>query len=190
MVAFDQVAQSVALIEVGLAEDPPWLSRRRKQAALAVDVNGDLACTVFIHRYNSGALEQRIHVLTRRGGTWVSVGDDRRSVDDDRLSDGPVAATLGGLVSLVAAGAVQTNADRVFPWPARRIHYALLRAAREIDAVTVAHRRLPVPRHGHVVAVWKSRRTPRVMAHGDYHSVRVGVALRPGHATNRRQRWR
>jgi len=140
MVVLDQVAQSVALIEIGLAEDPPWLSRRRRRAALAVNVDGDLACTVFMHRYNSGALEQRIHVLTRRGGTWVSVGGHQSNVDEDRLSDRPAAATLGGLIYVVATGAVQTNADRAFPWPALYSHYALLRAAREIT--TAAFRAL------------------------------------------------
>lgn len=190
MEATDQVAQSLALIEVGLVEDPPWLSRRRRHAALAVNVDGDLACTVFMHRYNSGALEQRIDVHTRRRGTWVSVGDHRSNVDDDRLSDRPAAATLGGLVYVVDTGVVQTNADRAFPWPARNIHYALLRAAREINTVTVAHRSIPVPRHGHVVAVWNTRHAPRVVAHGDHQSTRIAVPLRPDRTPHRTQRWR
>lgn len=66
----------------------------RRDAALAVDVHGDLACTVFMHRYNSGELDQRIDVLTRRGGRWAAVGDHRSTANDDRLSDRPVAGLL------------------------------------------------------------------------------------------------
>lgn len=185
-----EASDQVALIEDGLVEDPPWLSRRRRHAALAVTVDGDLACTVVMHRHNSGALEQRIQVLSRRDGTWVSVGDHRSNVDDDQLSDRPAAAMLGGLVCVVDTGVVQTNADRVFPWPARYIHYALLRAAHEINTVTVAHRRIPVPRHGHVVAVWNTRHTPRVVAHGDHQSTTIALSLSPERRRHPKQRWR
>lgn len=195
VVVIDPVPESVRLMERGLSADPPWLSRRRRHVALAVDVNGPLACTVFMHRYNSGQLERRVHVFTRRDGVWRSAGGEHRSaVAEDGLSDRPRAAALGSVVVEEARGAVQTNADRVFPWPRRYIGYALLRAADEVDSVTFDDRRLVVPRHGHVVAVWNSSRTPRPVAY-DAHGAALGSLVlhhqrgRPG-GSRTKQRWR
>lgn len=80
----------------------------------------------------------------------------------------------------MATGRVQENADRVFPWPPQYIRYVLLRVARKVDTVTFGHRHrhLPVPRHGHVVVVWNTRLTPRVVAHGDLQSTRGAILLR------------
>ncbi|WP_052090929.1 MULTISPECIES: hypothetical protein [Modestobacter] len=171
---YDRLAESVALIQHGLRSDPARLSRRRRFAALAVDVDGDVACTAFVRRGVS-CPEGDTHLLERRGDTWRLLGGGGGSWDDDGFADRPGAVELGGLVVVRGGGSVLRNADRRMPWGARYVHDVQLRVSAEVHAVVVGgSRTLTVPRHGHLVVVWAGGRPPALAVHD-----RVGRLLAP-----------
>lgn len=157
--AYDPLAESLRLIADGVTEDPPRLSRRRRFAALAVDVDGDVACTSFVRRAHGG-FEHVTWVLQRRGGQWQMLGGGAASSADDLLGDRPPTDRLGGPVISTGSGGVRARADRLRPWRTRWVRYAQLRLAQEVRSFTVRGRRVAVPRHGYVVVVWAARRTP------------------------------
>ncbi|SEK65223.1 hypothetical protein SAMN04515665_10424 [Blastococcus sp. DSM 46786] len=161
--AYDALAESIALIERGVPEAPPRLSRRRRFAALAVDVDGDVACTLFARR-SVGYVAEETWVLVRRGQEWVLLGGGGSGFEDDDLADRPDAAALSGQLLLTGSGSVLRNGGRSLPWGARYVSYARVRASREVDRLVVGARRLAVPRHGHLVVVWAGRRPPTAEA--------------------------
>jgi hypothetical protein len=177
-VTYDVEAQSRALIAHGLTEDPLRLSRRRRFAALAVDVDGDVACTMFVRR-SVGSFEQACHVLVRRGTGWVHLGGGGSGAETDGLEDRPAAGELGGHVVVRGSGGVADVAGRRVPWGGRWISYAQLRVSAAVAGVHVGDRVLPVPRHGHVVVVWTGRRAPVAVARGSDGRSLGGVGL-PG----------
>ncbi|MCF6737692.1 hypothetical protein [Blastococcus sp. KM273129] len=157
--AYDALAESFVLIEGGVPDAPARLSRRRRFAALAVDVDGDVACTCFARR-GVGSVVQETWVLVRRGQEWVLLGGGGGGLERDDLADRPVAAALGGPVALTGGGSVLRDGGRLLPWGARHASYATLRASREVDRLRVGARLLAVPRHGHLVVVWAGQRPP------------------------------
>ncbi|MGY1722040.1 hypothetical protein [Blastococcus sp. SYSU DS0533] len=161
--AYDALAESIALIENGAPGTPARLSRRRRFAPLSVDVDGDVACTLFARR-SVGSVAEETWVLVRRGQGWVLLGGGGGGLEDDDLADRPAAATLGGQLRLTGGGAVLRNGGRLLPWGARYASYATLRASREVGSLRVGARLLAVPRHGHVVVVWAGRRPPTAEA--------------------------
>lgn len=162
--AYDALAESTALIEHGLTADPLRLSRRRRFAALAVDVDGDLACTLFTVR-GAGHVRRETHLLERRGGSWTPLGGGGSGGgDDDGLADRPSTAELGALLVGSGSGSVLRNAGRRMPWGARYAYDAELRASSDVHSVAVGDRVLTVPRHGHLVVVWSTRRPPSAVA--------------------------
>ena len=176
--SYDPFAVSLALIEHGVRDDPPRLSRRRRFAPMAVDVAGDVACTL-VARRGAGYVEHQTHLLVRRDGSWHLLGGGGAGREDDGLDDRPAADQLGGPVVVQGGGSALRDAGRRMPWGARYVHDATLRAAAEVDAVVVdGRRRLPVPRHGHLVVVWAGRRPPAVTAHGTGGELLAAVPLR------------
>ena len=161
--AYDPLVESLRLLEHGLPEAPPRLSRRRRFAALAVDVDGDVACTLFAVR-GPGHIRHETHVLTRRDGTWTLLGGGGGGRDTDGLTDRPPPEQLGGPVTVHGSGSVLGNADRLMPWGARYVHYAEVLASSAVHTVAVGDRVLAVPRHGHLVVVWPGRRPPLTVA--------------------------
>ncbi|MEU2351069.1 hypothetical protein [Modestobacter sp. NPDC049651] len=158
--AYDALAESLALIEHGVTADPPRLSRRRRFAPLAVDVDGDVACTLFTRRGVAG-FSRETHVLARDGGVWRSLGGGGvDGEDDDGLGDRPPAAELGGHLVVGGTGSVARSSGGLLPGRARYVHDAELRASREVVRVVVGARELDVPRHGQLVVVWSGRRPP------------------------------
>ncbi len=157
--AYDRLAESVRLIEHGLPEAPARLSRRRRSAALAVDVDGDVACTRFVVR-GAGHFRQEAHVLVRRGGTWTIVGGGGGGSETDGLADRPSTEQLGRPVVVEGSGSVLDSAGRLLPWGARYVRYAGVLASSAVHAVEVGDRVLAVPRHGRLVVVWATRRPP------------------------------
>ena len=97
------VAESVRLIEFGVRADPVRLSRRRRFAAVAVDVVDDVAVTLFVRR-GAGMFHQEAHVLARTDGRWVYLGGGGAGTDDDGLGDRPGSAELGGLLAVSGGG--------------------------------------------------------------------------------------
>ena len=158
-VAYDALVESTALIEHGLREDPLRLSRRRRFAALAVDVDDDVACTLFVVR-GPGHFRFEDHVLVRRDGRWRVLGGGGSGSDTDGLADRPPAAALGRWATAHGAGSVTLDERRWLPWGARYVRYATLRASAEVHAVGIGPRVLAVPRHGHLVVVWSTPRPP------------------------------
>lgn len=71
--AYDVLAESVALIESRRLEPVRRLTRRRRFAAMAVDVAGDVAGTMFARR-GVGCIWQETHVLALRDGQWTWLG--------------------------------------------------------------------------------------------------------------------
>lgn len=175
---YDVLAESVALIEAGRAEPVPRLSRRRRFAAMAVDVAGDVAVTMFARR-GVGRIWQETHVLALRDGEWTWLGSGGSDGDQDLLADRP--AVLPGSLGL-GSEAVEQADPRVMavsgsggvlddgagtgrrPQSERWINYAALRVTAQVTSVQVAERLLVVPWHGHVVVVWSERQPPRVVA--------------------------
>ncbi|WP_222195103.1 hypothetical protein [Modestobacter italicus] len=161
----DPLTESLALIEHGLRSDATRLSRRRRSLAVAVDVDGDVACTLFVRR-SVGYVANEAHLLERRGTAWHLLGGGGGGWPDDGLADRPAAEQLGALVAVRGGGSVLRGPTRRMPWGARYARYAQLRAGAEVHTVVVgAVRELLVPRHGNLVVVWRGRRPPSVTAH-------------------------
>ena len=162
---YDALAESVTLIEDGLTRDAMRLSRRRRHAAMAVDVDGNVACTLFLRR-GVGQSWLDTHLLVHQHGSWVILGGGGGSVEDDLLADRPTRAALGSRMLLEGSGAAARNGDRWSPWGSRWVCQAKLRVSDEVKTVIVGQRTLQAPRHGHLVIVWASRRSPIAIAHG------------------------
>jgi hypothetical protein len=157
-VAYEVEAESRRLITHGLTEDPVRLSRRRRFAALAVDVDGDVACAMFVRR-SVGSFDQECHVLVRHGADWSYIGGGGSGADTDGLEDRPTARELGAHLVVPGSGGVADGGRPWVPW-GRWVGYAVLRAGAEVATVHVGERVLTVPRHGHLVVVWSGRRPP------------------------------
>lgn len=160
--AYDALEESVRLVEHGRQDDPARLSRRRRFAALAVDVDGDVAAALFVRR-GVDQFWQEVHVLAHEDGRWRRLGGGGGNDEDDGLGDRPPAAELLTPLAANGAGSVARGSG-LLPWGSRHVHHAVLRAAREVHAVTVSGRTLVVPRHGWLVVVWQSRRPPLATA--------------------------
>lgn len=179
--AYDALAESVRLIDdPHRAEAPPRLSRRRRSAALAVDVDGDVAATLFVRR-GAGGNRQETHVLVREGGRWRLLGGGAGPGPDDVLSHRPPVGQNGQLEPLVLHGTASAARPAVpAPGSGRQVFDSVLRAAHEVRAVQVADRTLPVAWHGWLVIVWGSARAPVAVAldaeGGAIARVRLGFA--------------
>ena len=76
------------MIESRRLEPVRRLSRRRRFAAMAVDVAGDMAVSMFARR-GVGCISQETHVLALRDGQWALLGGGGASSDVDLLADRP-----------------------------------------------------------------------------------------------------
>ena len=161
--AYDALAESIAVIEHGLPIAPPRLSRRRRFAALAVDVDRDVACTLFSVRA-PGGFRQETHSFARRGGGWVLVGGGGSGQDEDGLADRPSTGQLGATLVSRGSGSVLRE-GRLMPWGARYVRHAELLVSQDVHDVLVAGDRvLRAPRYGRLVVVWSTRRPPAIVA--------------------------
>src|SRR6478752_1832458 len=88
--SYDALAASVLLIGARQPFPVPRLSRRRRFAAMAVDVAGDHASTMFLRR-SVGCDVQETWVLARREDRWRVLGGGGGTVDHDAglLADRP-----------------------------------------------------------------------------------------------------
>jgi hypothetical protein len=162
-VSYDPLAESVRL----LAGDPPSevarVSRRVRFLPLAVDRDGDVAATMFLRRGVSGAALPDTHVLVRTAGRWRLLGGGG-GPGDQAVLPRPGLAEIGAAVS-PGAGGVARSSSGLLPWRRRDglTSFAEIRAAREVAALRVGGRLVPVAGHGCAVVVW-TRRPPRVQA--------------------------
>jgi hypothetical protein len=174
-VAYDVSAESSALIEAGRVERVPRLSRRRRFAAMAVDVSGDIAVSMFARRGVS-CVWQDIHVLALREGVWRHLGGGAGTAGQDLLADRPaVLPVFGGRRREAVQGAdpgvmAASGSGGVFDggdgsrWSPRWISYAVLRVNAQVRSVHAAERLLVVPWHGQVAVVWSDPGPLRVVA--------------------------
>jgi hypothetical protein len=162
-VAYDAWAESVRLIEDGLPDRPVRLSRRRRFAPVAVDVDGDVAAAWFVRR-GVACFWDDTHLLTRDEDGWRLLGGGGGS------SGGPWSTEeFERARGRLPAGAIETAGGSSVrrdggPW-AGWIRAAELLVGPAVAAVVVDdRRRLAVPYHGRLVVVWAARRPPRLSA--------------------------
>jgi hypothetical protein len=180
-VAYDALAESVALIESRHLEPVRRLSRRRRFAAMAVDVAGDMAASMFARR-GVGCIWQETHVFVLRDGQWARLGGGGATNDQDLLADRPAVLpdylrlgrheTKGGdpqVIVVNGRGGVLDDGDQADPRPVsgRWINYADVWVSAQVTSVHVSDRSLCVPWHGHVVLVWSGGPPLRVVAHDE-----------------------
>lgn len=180
-VTYDALAESVRLIQCEHLEPVVRLSRRRRFAAMAVDVAGDVAVTRFARR-GVGCVLSETWVLARRRTSWHLLGGGSDSADDDLLTPRParLPGHLGlpwakgsgidpGLVLIEDSGGVHDSRGRSdpCPWSGRWIRHVGLRTSADVESVTVDDRTVRVPWHGRVVLVSSGRRSPRVVVNGE-----------------------
>lgn len=160
---YDALAESRRLIEHGLPAVPDRLSRRRRFAPVAVDVDGPVAVTMFARRGVNGAIWRDNHTLCQRRDGWQLLGGGSGNNTDGLLRDRS-ARRLNGSWVRTGGGATIRDAGRLTPIPPPRwIRYATLQVAAEVATLDInGRRRIVVPRHGTVCVVWGSRRPPTV----------------------------
>ena len=160
---YDVLAESVALLEGAPLPDRVQLSRRVRHVPLAVDRDGDVAVTMFLRRGVSGVPEVDVHTLELTGGEWQRLGGGSGPGDEvteprPRLAElgSPAVSHSGGGTARTRSGWLAWARDDLVSW-------AELRVAREVDALRVGTRLVPVAGHGCAVVVW-TRRTPGIAA--------------------------
>lgn len=178
LVAYDVLKESVALIESGRAQPVRRLSRRRRFAAMAVDVSGDVAASMFARR-GVGCVQQEIHVLALRDGAWAWLGGGGASSDEQLLADRPAelpeSPRLDRHVAMVsdprviassgAGGVLDTGGQAGEPSDGGRwISYSVIRVNAQVASVDALGRSLSVPWHGHVLLVWCGGQPPCIVA--------------------------
>ncbi|MEU4426556.1 hypothetical protein AB0F81_38535 [Actinoplanes sp. NPDC024001] len=161
--AYDFEAESRELITNGLPDRPVSLSRRRRFAPLAVDVDGDVAAARFVRR-GVACFWDETHILVRDGqATWRYRGGGGSSSGEpwSRVAFLRLRADLApGWIVPMGGASVRDQAHRP-AW----IRTAELLAGADVATVVVdGRRRLPVPDHGCLVVVWSARRPPAVSA--------------------------
>jgi hypothetical protein len=165
--AYEIVRESVALIQAGGADPVRSLTRRRRFAAMAVDVCDDVAVTMFARR-GVGCVHQEIHVLARRDDGWTYLGGGGVSSDQQLLADrpavlsgpsmlgpdAPVSANPQIITSTGAGGTLDTRGQDEPADGGRWISYSVIRVSAQVATVEVFDRILNIPWHGYVVVVW------------------------------------
>ncbi|WP_329018583.1 hypothetical protein OG271_14870 [Micromonospora rifamycinica] len=181
--AYDALAESLRLITSGMPDGPVRLSRRRRFAPVAVDVDGDVAATRFLRR-GVGCHWDETHLLTVDDhGAWRMLGGGGASDEDptaekfERARDGlgPYQVLPGGTAGVVRDGG--SPPSRATRW----VRGSAVLVGRGIAELRVDGRHLPAPHHGHLIVVWGSHRPPTVTAHdGTGRTVATTTVSPPG----------
>ncbi|GAA3344946.1 hypothetical protein GCM10020358_50160 [Amorphoplanes nipponensis] len=161
--AYDREAESRKLIAGGLPARPVSLSRRRRFAPLAVDVDGDIAAARFVRRGVSCYWDET-HILVYDGQAgWRYTGGGGSSAGERWSAE----AFLRDRADLAPAGIEATGGSSVRDHAHRPawIRTAELLVGGAVTTVVVdGRRRLVVPGHGRLVVVWSARQPPIVSA--------------------------
>ncbi|ROR72855.1 hypothetical protein [Bogoriella caseilytica] len=170
--AYDALTESIALIESRELTPVARLSRRRRHAALAVDVAGDIAVTLFVRR-SVGLNVIETHTLTHYRGEWHLLGGGGGPEADDALEHRPAELPeelLGTpsvdprVLALEGGGGTLDGYARSFRHPLGRwINYSTIRVNAEVTRVAVGDREIPVPWHGRVVVAWVGGRAQKAV---------------------------
>lgn len=157
--AYDRLIESRKLIADGVPETPFRLSRRRRFIPLAVDVDGDVAATLFVRRGVSGNPHLEAWALERRNGDWVVLGGGGGDGYDELFEP---REFMEGHIRRLGGGWTLRGADRPLPWPRRGISHAEMRLGAQVAVLKVGHRRIEVAPHGVAIVVWRSRKAPTI----------------------------
>ncbi|MGO1384104.1 MAG: hypothetical protein ACTHWA_10465 [Arachnia sp.] len=165
--AYDAVAESLRLIESRELVPVTRLSRRRRHAAMALDVSESIAVTMFARR-SVGCSVEEIHVFARHGGEWVLLGGGGGSAVDDALGHRPADLSAGlsattdvdahVLVQERAGGILDSRAKGVRSPLGQWINYGVVRVNADVARLVVDGRQIAVPWHGRCVVAWPGRR--------------------------------
>lgn len=182
--AYDALAESLRLIESHELAPVARLSRRRRYAAIAVDVADDVAVTVFVRR-SVGCNVEETHVLARHGGEWFMLGGGGVTAEHDALDHRPAELPEGRrgapgvdprVLALEGSGGVRDGRARSFWRPhGRWISYSTIRVNADVARVVITDRQVVVPWHGRVTIAWPGRR-PQELAILDHDGTRLGRA--------------
>jgi hypothetical protein len=158
-VAYDVLAESRRLIADGLPGGPVRLSRRRRFAPVAVDVDGAVAGTRFVRR-GAGCFWDETHLLVRDDDDWRVLGGGGAGSGEPWSTD----AFERAREELPHGHVRVTNGPSVWQGP-RWLRAAHLLVGHGVAVVLVDDRRmLTVPGHGRLLVVWASASPPRVSA--------------------------
>ena len=160
--AYDPLAESVALLEGAPPSGQARLSRRVRHGPLALDRDGEVAATMFLRRSVNGVPQVEVHALERTADVWRllgGVGGPGPEAEETR----PRRADPGGPARSSGAGRVRRRSTRWWR-SAGFVSWAELRVAEEVATLRVGTRLLPVAAHGCAVVVWAARTPPSVVA--------------------------
>ena len=161
--AYDALAESVALLEGAAPSGHARLSRRVRHLPLALDRDGEVAATMFLRRGVSGVPEVDVHALERTEGVWRLLGGGG-GPGPEAGEARPRLADLGGPAVGHGGGGLARPRTRWWRRSAGWVSWAELRVAEEVAALRVGTRLLPVAAHGCAVLVWAARTPPSVVA--------------------------
>jgi hypothetical protein len=160
-VRYDDVAESVAMIEGAPLPGAARLSRRIRRVPLAVDRDGDVAATMFLRRGVSGVPLLDVHTLELTGSGWRWLGGSGGS-GEDATEARPRLADLGAPAVSHRQGR-SARGDLPDQPAVDWVSWGGLRVAAEASVLRVDNRLVPVADHGCAVVVW-TRDPPRVEA--------------------------
>ncbi|GMA30725.1 hypothetical protein [Litorihabitans aurantiacus] len=173
--AYDALAESLRLIETGTLAPRASLSRSCRHLAMAVDVAGNYAVTMFARR-SVGRTVIDSWVLARRDGSWSMIcGETGSNAAEHRLQYRPARLDVGlppelGLSSHIATShtgmARDTGVRSVFRPTGRWVYFTSVKVSAEVATVSISGRQVIVPWHGEVPFVWTGRR-PQIEARAE-----------------------
>lgn len=152
---------------------PAALLDRNDFIPLAVDVDGDVAAVALLCWWDGppgrpSRLPQprpviRVWKFIRVRQEWIGVGGSGgTAVPEHPLAPRPAAAVLGGHLRRFSKGSTLVE------HPAVRADFYIgvtgVRAAAEVDRVTIGARRIPLPWHGLLTVVWPGQTAPTIDA--------------------------
>lgn len=155
--SYDALAESVRVLQGTPPATEARLSRRVRFVPLAVDRDGDVAATMFLRRGVNGIPELDVHSLELYDGRWRMLGGSG-GPGAAALESRPDQASLQALAVSFGSGGTARSSSRSLGWaPNPWVWWAELRAAREVAALGVGERRIPVAAHGMAIVVWADR---------------------------------
>lgn len=156
--AYDELGESIRLIDGAPVAGRNRLTRRRRFLPVAVDIDQDVAVTVFLRRAHGGA-EWQEHTMSCTAQGWRILGGGGWGVDSlDVLTSVPTSDELGGYAEADGGGSTNVSRTERPASGARWVHYALIRTSVEVTGVAVGSERvISPPDHGRVAVVWRDR---------------------------------
>lgn len=161
--AYDRLLESRKLIAEGPPNTPYRLSRRRRFIPLAVDVDGDVAATLFVRRGVSGNPHLEAWALERREDDWLVLGGGGGDGFDELFEP---RDAMEGHVRRLGGGWTLRRSDRLLPWPRRGISHVEMRLGSQVASLEVGERRVEIAPHGVAIIVWRSRNPPTIRVLG------------------------